>query len=46
MYEFGCELTIQDIMPYCFYLKKIKKQENKSKSKKEKRKKERKKEKE
>jgi len=22
MYEFGCELTIQHVMAYCFYLKK------------------------
>jgi len=22
IYEFSCEFTIEDIMPYCFYLKK------------------------
>jgi len=39
IYELGCELTIQDIMPYCFYLKKREKNKNKKEEKKEREKK-------
>jgi len=39
IYELGCELTIHDIMPYCFNLKKKREKKKKRENKKSKKRK-------